>query len=234
MRTLIISLALLAIAGAASASQEAAPAKEAVPTAKTGDAQIIAQQLPSYPLDVCPVSHEGLDAMGKPMEYVHEGRLVRFCCKSCLKEFKKDPTPILKQIDDAVVKTQMASYPLTKCPVGGEDLKSMGTPFDYVHGTRLVRFCCKDCVAEFQKDPAKYMATIDQALIEAQKKSYPVTTCVVSGKPLEATAVDHLYGTQLVRFCCPDCIAGFQAEPAKYLVKLGAPAKKAAEPAKGH
>jgi len=27
-----------------------------------------------------------------------------------------------------------------------------------------VRFCCKDCVRDFKKDPAKYLAMIDDAV----------------------------------------------------------------------
>ena len=39
--------------------------------------------------------------MGKPFVYQHEGREVRFCCKGCLKDFKKDPAQYLKKLDDA-------------------------------------------------------------------------------------------------------------------------------------
>ena len=44
--------------------------------------------------------------MGKPQDYVykHEGkpdRLVRFCCKDCVKDFNKDPEKYLKVLDEA-------------------------------------------------------------------------------------------------------------------------------------
>lgn len=61
----------------------------------------------AYPLDTCVVSGEKLEGdMGGPVDYVHkeEGkpdRLVRFCCKGCIKDFKKDPVKFLKKIDDA-------------------------------------------------------------------------------------------------------------------------------------
>jgi len=194
--------------------------------AATDEAKAIAQQLPSYPLTTCPVSKEPLDSMGKPMDMLHEGRLVRFCCKSCVKEFKKDPAPIFKAIDEAVIQAQKPTYALTKCPVSGEELGSAGEPFDMVHGTRLVRLCCKDCVKGFEKDPAKAMAQIDAALIEAQKKTYPLTTCVVSGKPIEGAGVDHLYGTHLVRFCCEKCEPAFEKEPAKFMAQLDKAPKK--------
>jgi YHS domain-containing protein len=222
---------LLAVTGIAVAFQQPA-AKPQEPAAKpasatTDDAQVIAQQVPSYPLTTCPISKESLDSMGKPFDMVHEGRLVRLCCKSCVKEFKKDPAPTLKAIDEAVVKAQQATYPLKTCVVSGEQLGSAGTPIDFVNGTRLVRFCCKDCVKGFQKEPAKFMAMIDAALIAEQKKTYPLQTCLVSGKPIQGEGVSQLYGTRLTRFCCDKCPAAFAKEPAKYLAQLDqASAKK--------
>ncbi len=218
MRIHSLAAAALALA-VAHAAQQAAPTQTAPSAASPGqDAQLIAQQLPSYPLQVCLVSDEPLESMGKPLDYVHEGRLVRFCCKSCVKEFKKDPAPILEQIDAAIIKAQQASYPLKTCVVSGNELGAEAV--DHVHGTRLVRFCCPDCVAGFQKDAAKFMAKIDAALIAEQKKTYPLTTCVVSGKTIEGAGVDHLYGTRLVRFCCPECPAAFMKDPAKHLAQL--------------
>ncbi len=221
MRIVPLALAALAFSGAAVAFQQ--PASQSAPAQDP----IVAQQLPSYPLETCPVSHEPLDSMGQPLDYVHEGRLVRFCCKSCVKEFKKDPASILKLIDEGVVKAQKASYPLAKCPVSGKDLGPSAV--DHVQGTRLVRFCCPDCIAAFQKEPAKYMAQIDAALIAEQKKSYPLKTCLVSGKEIAGEGVDFLYGTRLARFCCPKCPEAFQKDPGKYLAQLDAAAKKAKE-----
>ncbi len=215
MKLFPATIVVLAFSGLALAFQEPA-AKPAGATPE--DARIVAEQSPSYPLTTCPISNEPLDSMGKPSDLVHEGRLVRLCCKSCVKEFKKDPTATLKRIDEGVVKAQKASYPLPTCVVSGEALA--GDTFEYVHGTRLVRLCCKDCVMGLQKDPAKYMAKIDAALIAEQKKTYPLTTCLVSGKPIEGAGVDQLYGTRLTRFCCEKCPKAFAAEPAKYLAQL--------------
>ena len=224
MRIVSFSLAVLALSGAAIAFQQAAE------KSSPQDAQVIAQQLPSYPLDKCLVSGEELGgSMGDPVNFVHEGRLVRFCCEKCITEFKKDPAAVLKQIDEAVVKAQKASYPLAKCPVSGKELASMTETVDYVHGTRLVRFCSKDCVPSFEKDPAKVMAQIDKALIDAQKKTYPLTTCLISGKTIEGEGVDYLYGTRLVRFCCPKCPEAFLKDPTKPLAQLDAATTKAKE-----
>jgi hypothetical protein len=216
MKLLSLSLVLV-LSGMALAFQEPA-AKPA--SATPDDAKVIAKQVPSYPLTTCPISHEPLDAMGKPLDMVHEGRLVRLCCKGCLKEFKQDPAKTLKAIDEGVVKAQRASYPLKTCVVSGEELGGMGEPFEMVHGTRLVRLCCKSCVKGFQKDSDKLMAKIDAALIAEQKKSYPLTKCLACEKALEGEGFDQLYGTRLTRFCCETCSATFAKEPAKYLAQL--------------
>jgi YHS domain-containing protein len=223
MKIFLSSVALLlAAAGAASFTQEKPQPKPAaqVTADPAADAKVVAQQLPSYPLTTCPISHDALEA-GKAVNLVHEGRLVRFCCKDCVAGFKKDPAPVLKMIDEAVVKAQAASYPLKTCPISGEELGgSMGAPVDVVQGTRLVRLCCKSCTKTLAKDPAKVLAQVDAALITEQKKTYPLKTCLVSGEAIKGEGVDHLYGTRLTRFCCEKCIASFDKEPAKYLAQL--------------
>lgn len=62
----------------------------------------------AYPMRNCVVSDEELDAgaMGEPINHVYQvaekpDRLVRFCCKSCVKDFKKDPAMYLAIIDAA-------------------------------------------------------------------------------------------------------------------------------------
>jgi YHS domain-containing protein len=55
----------------------------------------------TYPLQTCVVSGDKLGEMGKPYIYNYEGREVRFCCKGCLKDFKKEPAKYLKKLDDA-------------------------------------------------------------------------------------------------------------------------------------
>jgi len=61
-----------------------------------------------YPLKTCIVSGEKLGEMGEPFVYEYQGREIKFCCKSCLKDFKKDPAKYLKMIDDAAAKEKKA------------------------------------------------------------------------------------------------------------------------------
>jgi hypothetical protein len=55
-----------------------------------------------YPLDKCVVSDEKLGGdMGDPYVFVQNRQEIKLCCKSCLKDFKKDPAKYLKKIDKA-------------------------------------------------------------------------------------------------------------------------------------
>ena len=55
-----------------------------------------------YPLKTCIVSGEKLDGdMGKPYVFVHEGQEIKLCCKTCLKDFKKDPAKYIKKLAEA-------------------------------------------------------------------------------------------------------------------------------------
>ncbi len=71
----------------------------------------------------------------------------------------------------AVSAEAKAAYPLTTCVVSGDKLdedNGMGGPVDYLwkeagKPDRLVRFCCKDCIKDFNKEPAKYLKQLDEA-----------------------------------------------------------------------
>ena len=49
-------------------------------------------------LETCLVSGEKLGEMGKPYEIIHEGQQIKFCCKSCLPKFEKDPAKYLSKL----------------------------------------------------------------------------------------------------------------------------------------
>ena len=54
-----------------------------------------------YPLKTCVVSDEKLGEMGDPYVFTHEGQEVKLCCKSCLKDFKKDSAKYIKKLGGA-------------------------------------------------------------------------------------------------------------------------------------
>lgn len=62
-----------------------------------------------YTLQTCAVSDEKLGEMGDPYVFTHEGREVKLCCKSCLKDFKKDTAKFIKKIDAAEKKAKKSS-----------------------------------------------------------------------------------------------------------------------------
>jgi YHS domain-containing protein len=45
----------------------------------------------------------------------------------------------------------------------------MGEPFVYAYKGREIKFCCKNCLKDFNKDPAKYLKLIDEAEAKAKK-----------------------------------------------------------------
>ena len=58
-----------------------------------------------FPLNTCIVTDEKFGGdMGDPHVFVHEGREMRLCCKSCMKEFKKNTGKYVKKWDAAAGK----------------------------------------------------------------------------------------------------------------------------------
>ncbi|MAB81542.1 MAG: hypothetical protein CMJ89_19550 [Planctomycetes bacterium] len=229
MKTLLLLLSFCAVSGAALAfapQEKESRFTQAKSKLTTSKEAVIVKQLPSYPLTTCVVSNEGLGEMGEPINLVYEGRLVRLCCKGCVKQLKKNPKPALAKVDKAVVKSQMDGYPFETCIVSDEPLDADDKPLDYVYGTRLVRLCCKGCVKGFKKDPNKFMDKLDMGLIQAQLKDYAMETCLMRGEELGDDPVNFLYGTRLVRVCCKRCMKGFHKSPERNVARLDAAKKK--------
>ncbi len=59
-------------------------------------------------------------------------------------------------------------YPLKTCIVSGEKLDGdMGKPHVFVHEGQEIKLCCKGCLKDFNKEPAKYI----KKLADAQKNA---------------------------------------------------------------
>jgi len=89
--------------------------------------------------------------------------------------------------------------------------------------------------SEENKSPASNSAQIvktpeDKAKAADLAKTYPLTTCPVSGDKLGAMGetIDTLYQGQLIRFCCKGCVKSFNKNPDKYLKAIDAAKKPAA------
>lgn len=180
-----------------------------------------------YPFDTDPVSGGKLG--DKPVIVQIEGRELRFATQENADKYKADPVKYRAALDEKLTQQQLPVYPLDTCPVSGAKLGAMGKPIDLIVGNRLVRFCCSGCKPKFEKDPATFLAKLDEAVIAKQKASYPLTTCPVSGDELGGemgAPIDVVIGNRLVRLCCKDCIGQMRADPTKFLSKLDPASKK--------
>lgn len=54
-------------------------------------------------------------------------------------------------------------YPLDKCIVTDEKLGEHGKPYVFTHEGQEIKLCCKDCLKDFKKEPAKYTKKIEEA-----------------------------------------------------------------------
>ena len=64
---------------------------------------------------------------------------------------------------------KLKPYTLKTCVVSGDKLGEMGDPFVYEYQGREIKFCCKGCLKDFNKEPAKYIKKIEEAEAKAKK-----------------------------------------------------------------
>jgi len=74
----------------------------------------------------------------------------------------------------AVTKEKKAKpYPLDFCLVSGEKFEGSGMkPFEMVQDGQTIKFCCKNCVKDFNKDSKKYLTK----LVDETKKQEAAKT----------------------------------------------------------
>ena len=63
-------------------------------------------KLKPYPLKTCVVTDEKLGEMGEPYVMEYEGREIKFCCRGCVKDFKKEPAKYIKKLEQAEAKAK--------------------------------------------------------------------------------------------------------------------------------
>lgn len=174
-----------------------------------------------YTLAICPVSGQKLGSMGDPIVAEYDGREVRFCCDGCIDKFEADQAGYWEKIDEQIVADQLRYYPSKTCIVSDEPLTEDGEDIaiNMVYGNRLVRLCCKMCARDFKADPEQFIETLDAVTADAQRKDYPLDTCIVAegklgsmGEPSEMVVAGRL-----LRFCCANCEPKVEADPVKYL-----------------
>jgi YHS domain-containing protein len=141
--------------------------KDPATYAKKLEEGIVAAQLGHYPLTKCAVAGTKLGDMGKPVQLVLQGVLVQLCCSHCQEKAVAKAPAMAAKVRDAAYEAQSKSYPIDTCVVGGEKLGKDAVSVMY--GTTLVRFCCKDCIAKFEKSPSEFVAKLHPAK-DADKK----------------------------------------------------------------
>ena len=131
------------------------------------DEVIVKDQLKVYPMANCIVMPDdeladprGTEAM-EDKNVVIGNRLYRFCCKSCIRKFKKDPAKYNAELDKLVMKQQAADYPLEVCVISGRSLGE--SPQELVVANRLVRTCRGGCSKKVKANPTTSIAQLDKA-----------------------------------------------------------------------
>ena len=64
-------------------------------------------------------------------------------------------------------------YPLKTCLVTDEELTSMGKPFVKVWNGTTIKLCCEGCMEDFEKEPKKFLAKLENANKEAAPPEAP-------------------------------------------------------------
>jgi YHS domain-containing protein len=152
----------LGAAGAVAAVTKDAPAK------KKDDAK-------TKPINTkCPLTDEDIDPK---VTTVQDGKVVAFCCESCIADFKKDSAKYMKKIaadnkkqaDDAKKAekekgkgeqpaAKKASAVNANCVVHAEN--AVDPTVTTLYKGKTVGFCCEDCQKAFDLDPAAYAAKL--------------------------------------------------------------------------
>ena len=68
-------------------------------------------------------------------------------------------TPVCGLADDKK-SDKLKPYTLKTCVVSGDKLGEMGDPYVYEYKGREIKFCCKGCLKDFNKEPDKYIKKI--------------------------------------------------------------------------
>lgn len=72
-------------------------------------------------------------------------------------------TPFLAGAAEGKDAKKPKPYPLDTCIVSGEKLDGMGKPYVFTYEGREIKLCCKNCLKDFKKEPAKYVKQLEDA-----------------------------------------------------------------------
>ncbi len=117
-----------------------------------------------YPFSTCVVC--GMPLGADAITFVEGDYQVKVCSAADQEVFRKNPDTYLAKIKQAY--SAAKPNPLTTCAVCGMTIDGGFLPF--VYEGRQFQVCDTDCLAEFQKDPAKYVKVWDEAAAQAKKQ----------------------------------------------------------------
>ncbi len=66
-------------------------------------------------------------------------------------------------------KAKVKPYTLKTCIISGDKLGEMGKPYVFEYKGREIKLCCKNCLKDFNENPAKYVKKIEEAEAKAKK-----------------------------------------------------------------
>lgn len=104
------------------------------------------------------------------------------------------------------------------CPVTGEPLGSMGTPFRAKAGEQIVFLCCKGCLGK--KFDSDHWKQVQRNMAEAQ------AICPVMDHELPENPASVVVEGRTVFVCCKPCIKKIQKNPSKALAIVDSQLKK--------
>ena len=106
-------------------------------------------------------------------------------------------------------------YPLTICVILDAPIYEWAEIFDV--GDREIRVCCEECLEAFEGSLDIWIGVVDERIVQQEIPYYPLTTCVVDGKPLEGSEeLDLVFRNRLFRLCSGRCRETLDKQPAKY------------------
>jgi len=95
-----------------------------------------------------------------------QGQRIYHCCNGCSAKLIADPDTYFKK---AAANGVLFENIQTKCPVNGKDIdKSIYLDYE----GRRVYFASSSCIDKFAKDPAKYLAKLDEKIQHKDMKQH--------------------------------------------------------------
>ena len=155
----------------------------------------------------CPVSGT---AAKQEHSVKHRGKMVYFCCPNCPKAFEADRKKFALKTNVQFLETKQITQ--VACPFAG---KPVAADTAVALGKTTVSFCCGNCKAKAEK--SEDLAAL--VFADFDKGFTLQTECPVSGKGIVAEHFAEHEGKKAY-FCCPNCKAAFEKDPAKFTSKL--------------